>query len=527
MGLSGADPALEYARAGVASGTGLFKPARSAATRSGYYNPFLAVSINGTRREHNTDLQSVTIQDVLMDQPDTCELDVFGFTPSAGQAIIVGLGSIDHRLFAGTITRVKEQHTKLNARTVYHCTATDWSYLLDKYLVTNQWTSTSASAIATQIITGYTDSGDGFLPLRIQSGLATVDYFPCTFETVSGALTRLAQFVGGYWYVDAQKVVHFFTGDEAGTVTPIAVDSSNKEFRNLSAETALDQVRTKVSVEGMASTLLADVFPVSMTGIVLVPVQSIQGYNIIGGGTVRVGTTLLFYTTAIPATGGSTTTGAVAAGATSMTVASTANFRTAVLGGGWATIGNTTFYYTGATGGTISGIPASGNGSIQTPQSSGATVDTLPLLQLSILASGMGDSRYLANTDLALVVVNENTGAETTLGTLEGGTGVHEYAIRDGRLDYTGASDRAVAETTLYATPITTLTYTTGDQRAKSGLNVSLSMAAWGLSGTYRIQQVQIQFRPDRPWPDRTVTASSQRRDLYDVLRGLQQRRVS
>jgi hypothetical protein len=522
MPITGSQPALEYARAGVASGSGLFAPMRVGASRSGYYNPFLALTISGTRREHQTDISSVTINDVLLEEVNTCELDVFGFTPVIGQPVVVGLGSISNVLFAGTITRIRESHPKLNARVVYHCTATDWSYLLDKRLVTYHWRSTSASQIAIEIIHNFTDASDGLKPTRVQTGIASVDDFPCTFETVSNALTRLARLAGGYWYVDDTKVVHFFTGTEAGTVAPIALDSSNTEFRGFTYEQQLDQVRTKVYVEGMQTSLLADCFATGMT-IPLIPVQSVEGFNTIAGGLVRIDQLFTLYTSVIAAGGGSTTTGTVAVGAASIAVADTSAFRNAGSGGGWAQLGGSVFYYSDksvASGaGSLTGIPASGPGSITASQGSGAGVDTVPMLQLSGVQLPIGT--LLSNAEVVLVEVSQDSAAETALAAVEGGDGSHQFLITDGRLDYHGAAIRATAETLLYASPLTSINYTTKDQRVRSGLEVSLSIAAWSLSGTFRIQQVQIQFRPDRPWPDRTVLATSQRRDLYGVLQFL------
>ena len=73
--------------------------------------------------------------------------------------------------------------------------------------------------------------------------------------------------------------------------------------------------------------------------------------------------------------------GAVTAGATSITVDATANF---ISTGGTATIGNDTFIYTSATGTTISGIPASGDGAIAAHADNSVVTAGRPAIQLKL-----------------------------------------------------------------------------------------------------------------------------------------------
>jgi hypothetical protein len=119
-------------------------------------------------------------------------------------------------------------------------------------------------------------------------------------------------------------------------------------------------------------------------------------------------------------------------------------------------------------------------------------------------------------------VTRNDTTAQTALAGYEGGDGIREYYVQDRRLSYNGAVARGDAELELFANPIVTVQYETQDPNARPGGEVTISLSSpLSVSGTYRIQSVNINDLElsTTQWPWRTVTASSVRFDLYDVLR--------
>lgn len=431
-GLSGSQKAITYSNSNIL---------RSGAGRSGYYKPTLLMRIGGsggTMRKF--DLYTWEVNDVINEQPNTASFDVFGTAPSEGQEIEFGIGAVDNYLFRGTITKVTQAHARLTSRAVYRLECIDWSYLLDRRLVMKQYTSQTATAIAQDLISSFTS---GFTSSNVQVGLDTIDFFPCTMESVSSALTRLANLIGGYWYLDYNKDLHFFTSE--ATDLPTSVTTANAIFSAFSYTRDLSQIRTRAKVEGWGSTTTAAV----AVGATSIPVADCSFYEV--PGTVKVGSQEITYT------GRSVSSGA----------------------------------------GNLTGVPGSGAGSV-------------------LYAINSGD-------DVNILVTRNDTTAQTALAALEGGDGIHEVFIQDRRLNTAGATNRGNAELTLFKNVLESGSYVTWDVYTRSGKSVTVTMPAWSVSGTFKIQKVRLYSMPGRQWPQRQVEFSSNRRDLYDILRHFQE----
>src|SRR5262245_43633424 len=92
--------AIKFARSNVM---------RAATSRSDYFQPVMYCTIGGTRRETLLHQSTLTVTQNINDQPDTLTVMCHGFTPVAGQEIILGLGAVDNRFFAGHIMAVRAQ----------------------------------------------------------------------------------------------------------------------------------------------------------------------------------------------------------------------------------------------------------------------------------------------------------------------------------------------------------------------------------------------------------------------------------
>jgi hypothetical protein len=209
-----------------------------------------------------------------------------------------------------------------------------------------------------------------------------------------------------------------------------------------------------------------------------------------------------------------------AAGATTLQVEDLSQFPSA----GWAAApGDQIFSYTGRSAssgaGTLTGIPASGAGSLTAAVRAG-TVKAVPHL-----TGCTGITYALVNGDpVNIVAIVNDAAAQTALATRVGGDGIHEMFISDGRWSITEATARANAELSLRKDPLVTVSFTSRDPSMQSGRDVTLTITSPSISATLKIQRVTItELGLSGPtgflFPLRQVEASSRRYSFEDLLR--------
>jgi hypothetical protein len=586
-------------------------------------------------------VDGLTVTDELNHQPNTCTFRCRGFTPLKGQEVKIYLGDTDvsHQLFGGRILSLEQGvEGKDAAPNVYwECHCIDYTWLLNRRMVITQYTNQSATAIVLDLVATFTS---GITTVHVAADLPVIDAITFTNDELTDALTRLTERIGGYWYIDYAKDLHFFVteAETAGAIT----DSEPRTARDLSQTIDLSQVATRIVARGGGSNAAADV-PVGSTTL---PVEEASWY-LPGGGTVECGRQRIIYagvagtgetgsttghvvsppathsvqtvlggaggfldpsavygyaftwvtdagetppgptafgnsgvdkqvdvlnppTTTDPAVtaknlyrtegGGAvlklestytptdagpifdadpdSSLGAVAptvntagssgaeyvAGSTSLPVADTSVFPAS----GWAMApGDQLFSYTGRTtssgSGSLTGIPASGPGSLTSAVRSG-TVKVVPHLT-GIAASGFGAIRFaIAKGDQVNVAIAVDDGpSQSTMATTVGGDGIHEYFISDGRWGIVEAIARANTELALRKDPLVTVHLETRDQTVVAGRNLTITKTHPAISGTFKIQRVTITqigiFHPPLTFPLRTVELSSKMYSFEDLLK--------
>jgi hypothetical protein len=430
--LSGSVKAYQYARLGAC---------RLGATRLDYYVPIVLVTVAGTVRTTKFRKYDSEIVDSLNEAPDTASLQFQGqgWTPLVGQEVILGIGSLSNRLFRGQITKLTQLQNRTGTRLHYQAECIDWSFLLDRRLVTKKWPSSTADVIVKDLIATFTS---GFTTVGVQGGLSTIGEFECKMETVSAALTRLAQLDGSVWLLNEKDLVF---RRSLSTQAPATLSVTNKTFKRLTYAKDLSQVRTRVIVEGMGTTTAAGV----AVGAVSLPVAETQPFSA-AGSVICPGGQIVTYT------GRSVASGA----------------------------------------GNLTGVPASGTGSVVVALNSGDTVN--------------------------LLVTRNDVAAQAAVAALEGGDGIHEYYLQDRRLSIAGCEARGDTELALGKSVLETIGFVSEDKFCRSGATATVNLPASGLTGlTAKIQSVRIGWIKGRRWPQREVTASSQLRTFYDLLREL------
>lgn len=329
MPITGNQKALMYSLSGVL---------RAGAGRSGYFRAIAALSIAGVSVTGRGVKPSITISDELNDSPNTATATVRGtasFTPMKGQEILIGLGNLTNRIFAGHIFSAVQRQPRRNAKwPLFELDCIDYSWQLDWKRVTGKaWTNTAIGTIVVELIAAHAPA----FTVRVEAGLTNVDFQSNHDERVSSALSRLMGMVGGYWYVDYDRVVHAAVNPEPDA-NSTALTSTNTNFWNFRYAEDISQTRTRVRVTG----------------------------------------------------GASTTTAVAAVGATSLAIDDTRLFGSS---GGYALVGANQITYTGKSvtqgPGTLTGIPASSSGSILVAIAQGESVRVLAISEDATAAAAL------------------------------------------------------------------------------------------------------------------------------------------
>jgi hypothetical protein len=210
------------------------------------------VRVSGEDRTGNIRLGSLDVEDVLNDEPNRATFTCADWTPLEGEVVIITRGPDEEIEFAGHIVSVQQFYEGILANVAYFVTCQDYTWKLNRRLVTKRWRNTSATTIAQEIISGFSS---GFTSAGVASGLATQASFECESERPSDALRRLAAEIGGSWYVDYELDLHFFLTEATDAPEDISdVTLATTTARGLAHTGDLSQARTRIRATGGGST---------------------------------------------------------------------------------------------------------------------------------------------------------------------------------------------------------------------------------------------------------------------------------
>jgi hypothetical protein len=459
------------------------------ATRLGDYHPAVTIHISSTQAYRPGGIQgivvdpSLTISEAEGDVPSTASFEVRDASspPQQGQAVYIGLGSSDHRIFGGQIVRVGQTQSRYIEQPIWHVECEDYHRLMDRRLVSDRFLSEDAGDIIRTIVNSYTS---GFTANHIQSGMGTVDEIEFTKEHPSKAITRVLNRVGGRWRLDPYRDVHAFVGQEGGVAeaAPITSSATVSKHWNWRHERDVTQARTKIYVHGFGTAAAAG-------DAILFPDGSSLAFGYAAGDTdlfVYGELTQIVATNTISINHGTQVTTVTANPALQ--------------------------YYE---------VTLVNNGLFSVNSQLASQVFVSPVLTRDVLHGNA----------ITLVAIAQSTTYQNSIAAVEGGDGVHEYAITDGRLTQDGAIQRAHAELTIYGPIEQKGTYTTRDPNATTGnlVAVNVESPTHVSSVQAKIQRVTVSKfeESSRSWntnrahlfPQRKVTYSSGAvRDLYQIL---------
>jgi hypothetical protein len=210
--------------------------------------------------------------------------------------------------------------------------------------------------------------------------------------------------------------------------------------------------------------------------------------------------------------------GQVPAGSTSLILANAAPF---AAGGGWAVIGNgeQVIRYTGTTANSLTGIPASGPGSIVAGISYNSTVTAAPAL---VGVAGLVDD-VIRNAPIHVWVQRDDLAAQSYMAALDGsGDGVYEHIWSDERRTEASLIQVCDAQLALYSRPLVTVVYASRDLKTKSGKTVTINLATPAINESLTIQDVAIsEIGIAKIAPKFTATASTARQSFESILQML------
>ena len=207
-----------------------------------------------------------------------------------GAPIGIYLGSVDPatQIFGGQIL-TREQYAEYDRpeHVRYDVSCVDFTRRLNRRKVLKAYGQQSATAIVLDLVATFAPD---ITTAHVAPGLATITGgMTFTFEEVSRALSRIAEKLGAYWYVDYVGDLHFFADSEPGTEPAPLVPGA--DFANFRVSADLSQVRTRVLVEGDGATVLGTL----AAGSAILPISQSLPFNA-AGGRAKVGETRITYT---------------------------------------------------------------------------------------------------------------------------------------------------------------------------------------------------------------------------------------
>jgi len=549
----------------------------------------LLVTIAGVDKTSATRYDSITIRDAIS-QPKTCTFSMDGTAPTNGSSVVISRGTFT--LFTGSITSVAtatDGDVLTNVR--YDVNAIDKTYLLRRRRPFKSYISQPANLIVVDLITAFSS---GFTATNVQAPLSSISIRFDGSQDLAACLTTLANLLGAFWYVDDSADVHFFLTETSSA--PDAIDNANTSALNdgsLRAVSDIAQSLTRVYVKGSGSQTSAAV----ANGATSIAVADASQFDP-GGGTVKAGVNVVTYTAT---SGGGSLAGGIATkngystltaqanvGATTMAVTDSSQFVNA--NARLADPSGNVINYTGAAANVITGIPASGAGSILTAIPNGSLIKqayppptgSLTVIRLKasvattagfsagggtaksgtqvfsytsassnvlngitgmvslivagdpivpgsggpgtltgVPASGAGSVAValLQGDTVNLWAQRDNTSAQTALAAIEGGDGIHEGLISNPSL-ISNAECNVAGDAVLgfYASAVVTANYSTRDLKTKSGKTISINRTNPPIVASLTIQDVTVTDCVNVRGPLYKVTASTVRVTLQDVL---------
>lgn len=464
-----------------------------------------------------------SIREYARGQINVVTFTIHGTIPELGAEVRVGIGDLTpaNLLFGGHVAERTFRFDTDNSANPIACEVSCQSYdwLLDRKPVFETYAAQSASLIVADIIATYCI---GFpTPTAIESGLASVA-IEFDGQKVSEALDRLADRVGGEWYLDASKNLHFYVTADT-VIDADDLTDANNYARDLILEESLLDVRTFSVLVG-ASTTLEEPVVAGADAICIKDATPFTG----GSGGMKLGNALVNYNGVIAGGGGSLLVATTyPAGNAYLVVTSLAPYSSA---GGWVQVLGHRIRYTGTTtspNNRLTGIPASGPGSIPGFTSDG-TIAAVPLPclnQIPTTPPGSIPWAFPAGTQVAGIGANSDPARESELaGAFGSGDGSIWEINNNSGIPAAEQNTYAAARVAFLKQTRITLRFETRNASVRAGRTLYVNLTKPAIVATLRINAVTFdgfEAPGDGGSPRRIVEASSRLVRFDQFLRAL------
>jgi hypothetical protein len=241
---------------------------------SGPFAP--AILINGAVRTAFVRLLTIGIEDVLNEQPNTCRFRVDGMTITGGEDVVIGLGNseLPNRLFAGVVVTSQQIQEDTQDNVAFDVTCHDYTYFLNQKYPIGRFSGVAADVAVKALVASSVPS---ISTTHVQAALPAITIDLTGAQDLAACLTTIANLVGGYWYVDYARDLHFFqteATDAPDPITDAAIVASGGP-RALALLKDLSQLRNRINLTGAGGSVeigtasAATTIPISATTIPL------------------------------------------------------------------------------------------------------------------------------------------------------------------------------------------------------------------------------------------------------------------
>jgi hypothetical protein len=193
--------------------------------------------------------ESFRITDNINEKVNTCNFKIKKhagqtYAPSIQDEIEVTDGA--DVIFSGVIIRITKSLDKSSLIETYDIECSDWSYDLDRFLVTESYTNDTVENIIADILDNY---ASGFTYVNVDCNVP-VSSIRFNNITISQCLRKLAEAVNYFWYVDYEKDIHFFSKSKELASFGLTDTNDKYNIKSLSLTDDSSQLKTKVRIQG-------------------------------------------------------------------------------------------------------------------------------------------------------------------------------------------------------------------------------------------------------------------------------------
>lgn len=215
----------------------------------------ITLLINGVDRTDFLESNSLSIDDILTQEVNTCSFNLIDETqnatykPQIGQEVHIfyreTIYSDPYLIFAGRISEMPQSQFSIK-KYIYAITCTDYTQDLQRNLVVESYTNQLAGDIIRNIVATW---GKTLGTFYVENGLL-INYISFNYQFPDICITQIAELIGYDWYVDYEKQVHFFPPSTNDAPYQLTDNISDGEYRGLEISIDKSSLKNKQIVRG-------------------------------------------------------------------------------------------------------------------------------------------------------------------------------------------------------------------------------------------------------------------------------------